>query len=99
MATIKEIKISRNCGKRPTDNLIYCGYNWRIEKGEPYDLVQFSINELKKPYYWNESLCVRCGTSEDEIEKLAEEYASEITDGEIKLFKEFLEFGEEYGFD
>ena len=34
MATIKDINISRNWGKRPTDNAVYCGMAWGVEKGE-----------------------------------------------------------------
>ena len=99
MATIKKIKISRNWGKRPTDNAIYCGMAWGVEKGEPYDLVQFSIHELNKPYFWNMSLCVKCGTSEEEINKLVEEYAETITDKDIAEYIDFLEQGEKWGWD
>ena len=99
MATIKNIKIHRNWGKRPTDNAIYCGMVWGVEKGEPYDLVQFSINELGKPYFWNISFCSPCGMSEEEIRGNVEEYAKTITDKDIKGYRDFLEYGEKWGWN
>ena len=100
MATIKNIKIHRNWGKRPTDNAVYCGMAWGVEKGEPYDLVQFSINELDKPYFWETSLCFPCGMSEEEIRKDCVEYAKEnITEQDIKDYRRFLKNGEEWGWD
>lgn len=99
MATIKNIMINRNWGKRPTGNAVYCGMAWGVEKGEPYDLVQFSINELDKPYFWNTSLCFPCGTSEEEIKESVEEYAKGITDKEIQDYRRFLDDGERWGWD
>ena len=99
MATIKDIKISRNWGKRPTDNAIYCGMIWGVEKGEPYDLVQFLINELGKSYFWQTSLCLPCGMSEEEIKEECIDYAKTITEQDIKDYKWFLECGEKWGWD
>lgn len=99
MATIKDIKIHRNWGKRPTGNDIYCGMVWGVEKGEPYDLVRFSINELDKSYFWYISLCFPCETSEEEIRESVEEYAKGITDKEIQDYCRFLEDGERWGWD
>lgn len=100
MATIKDIKIHRNWGKRPTDNAVYCGMAWGVEKGEPYDLVQFSINELGKSYFWNTSLCFPCGMSEEEIKKECVDYAQQnITEKDIKDYRYFLECGEKWGWD
>lgn len=101
MATIKDIKITRNWGKRPTGNS-YITYEVYVdvEKGEAYDLVQFSINELGKPYYWRTSIGVKCGMSEKQINEVVEEYAREhITEQDIKDYKEFLEDGERWGWD
>lgn len=100
MATIKDIKIHRNWGKRPTDNVVYVGMAWGVEKGEPYDLVQFSINELGKSYFWNTSLCFPCGMSEEEIKKECVDYAQQnITEKDIKDYLYFLECGEKWGWN
>ena len=99
MVTIKNVEIHRNWGKRPNDNAVYCGMAWGVEKGEPYDLVQFSINELGKSYFWNTALCLPCGTSEEEIRASVEEYAKGITDEEIQDYRGFLEDGERWGWD
>lgn len=100
MATIKNISISREWGTRPTDNAVYCGMAWGVEKGEKYDLVQFSINELDKPYFWNTSLCFPCGSSEEEIRQECIEYAQKyITEKDIQDYRRFLEDGEKWGWD
>ena len=99
MATVKKIYISRNYGKRPTDNAIYGGCNWCVEKGQQYDLVQFSINELQKPYFWRIALCIECGTSEEKINELVRYYAETITDEEMHNYQSFLEDGEKWGWD
>ena len=101
MATIKSIEIMRNFGKRPTsDNVIIQSNNYiGIEKGQEYDLVKFSINELNKPYFWNETLCVPTGTSEDVAMKLASEFAANITEQSIKEYQNFLNDGEKWGWD
>ncbi len=99
MATLKEIRISREWGTRPTDNSTYVGDAWYVEKGEKYDLVSFMIGEVDN-YYWHTSLCLPCGTSEEEARKKAEEYAqNEITQEEIDSYKRFLSYGEKYGWD
>lgn len=99
MATLKEIKINRKWGVRPNNNTIYIGSQWGIEKDEPYDLVQFSINELNKPYFWNESLCLKCDLTEEQIKNEVEEYIGGITENDIKDYKSFLECGEKYGWN
>ena len=99
MVTVDKIYISRNYGKRPTDNAIYCGFNWCVEKGQQYDLVQFSINELEKPYFWHMALCVKCGTSEEEINELVRDFAKTITDEEIHGYRQFLDDGEKWGWE
>ena len=71
MGTITEINIERNYGVRPTDNAIYEGMAWGVEKGEPYDLVQFSLKEIDKPYFWRTTLCFPCGMSEQKFHKHA----------------------------
>ena len=100
MVTIKNIKINRNWGIRPTDNVICCGMAWAVKKGEPYDLVQFSINELNKPYFWETSLCLPCGQSEEEIRQDCEDYINTyITDEDVNRYRKFLESGEKWGWD
>lgn len=98
MATLKSIQISRSWGVRPTDNAIYIGCAWMVEPGELYDLVQFSINEING-YYWRTSICVPEGTSEDEINKIVKEYINTLSDEDIKEYKDFLDFGNKYGWD
>ena len=84
MATIKEIQRSRNWGVRPTSDVIVEGHIWLVEKGQPYDLVQFSINELNKPYWW----------------RVVRDYAEDvITEKDIKEYIWFLECGEKWGWD
>lgn len=100
MATIKDIKISRERGIRPDNNAIYCGMAWGVEKGEKYDLVQFSINELNKSYFWNTSLCLPCGMSEEEIMQECIKFAKEnISEKDIRDYRSFLEDGERWGWD
>ena len=52
MVTVDKIEIKRNWGVRPNDYEVYLGKLWCVEKGEPYDCVQFSVKELQKPYLW-----------------------------------------------
>lgn len=100
MATIKDIQISRERGTRPNNNAIYCGMAWGVEKGEKYDLVQFSINELNKPYFWNTSLCFPCGMSEEEIRQECIKFAKEyISEKDVQDYRNFLEDGERWGWD
>lgn len=101
MATIKEFEIKRNWGIRPTGNSYFANQVYTdVEKGQPFDLITFSINELTKPYSWRESIGVPCGTSEDEARELVEEYAKEyITEDDIKRYEEFLKNGELWGWD
>ena len=84
MATVKDIDIQKN---------------WKVIDGENYNLIEFSINELDKPYYWATSLQVKADTTEKEIRELVEECAKEITSEEIKEYREFLEDGEKWGWD
>lgn len=100
MATIEDIKIYRNWEKRPTGNYEIANMGWvDVEKGDEFDLVQISINELNKPYYWKISFGFKCGTGEEEIREYVEEYAKEITDKEIQDYRRFLEDGERWGWD
>ena len=99
MVTVDKIEIKRNCGVRPNDNAVYLGKLWRVEKGEPYDSVQFSVKELQKPYLWCTMLCVKCGTSEEEINELVRDYAGTITDEQVRGYRSFLEDGEKWGWD
>lgn len=101
MATLKGISISRNWGERPTGNVILGNMAFaNVEKGQRYDLVQFSINELNKPYMWRESIGVPCGISEEEIKEIVLEYIEKfITDKDIKSYLDFLEMGEKWGWD
>lgn len=100
MATIKEVRISREWGTRPTGNYEIANMAWAdVKKGDKYDLVKISINELGKPYYWQISFGFKCGTSEEEIRESVEEYAKGITDKEIQDYRRFLEDGERWGWD
>ena len=99
MATLKEINIYRNWGIRPDGNEIIAGNIYcDVEKGKPYDLVQFSINEING-YYWNETICVPLNTSDEDIKKIVEEYITTITDDDIKDYQRFLDDGNKYGWD
>ena len=100
MATIKDIDISRNWATRPTGNCEIANMAWaEVEKGEEYDLVKFSINELNKPYYWKICFGFKCGTSEEDIRETVEDYAETITEQDIKDYRDFLECGEKWGWD
>ena len=99
MVTVDKIEIKRNCGVRPDDNAVYLGKLWCVEKGEPYDSVQFSIRELQKPYFWHTALCIKCGTSERKINRLVRGFAKTITGEEIHGYRQFLEDGEKWGWD
>lgn len=98
MTTLKNIQVSKSWGIRPTDSAIYIGCAWMVEPGEPYDLVQFSINEING-YYWRTSICVPEGTSDEDVEKIVKEYVSAISDEEIREYKKFLDWGNKYGWD
>lgn len=99
MATLKKINIYRNWGIRPDGNTIIEGnIYYGVDKGEPYDLVQFSINEING-YYWNDTLCVPVGTEEDEINRIVNEYVATITEADIKEYQRFLDYGNKYGWD
>lgn len=100
MATLKKIRTYKNWSTRPeSDNVIIAGNIYKgVEKGEPYDLVQFSINEITD-YFWNESICVPLNTSDDDIKKIVEEYVATITDDDIKDYQRFLDYGNKYGWD
>lgn len=100
MATIKKINISRNWATRPTDNAIYDGIAWGVQKGERYDLVQFSLEEIDKPFFWRTALAFPLGMSEEEIRNECIDYVkNNITDKDIKEFLWFLECGEKWGWD
>lgn len=99
MATLKKINIYRNWGIRPDGNAIIAGnIYYDVEKGKPYDLVQFSISEING-YYWNDTLCVPVGTEEDEINRIVNEYVATITEADIKEYQRFLDYGNKYGWD
>lgn len=98
MATVKDIEIRRGWGLK---NSRVCNMAWdtELEEGDWYDLVNFSINELGRPYFWNVSLGVKCDTSEEEIREAVEAYAKTITDTDIKEYLDFLADGEKWGWD
>lgn len=98
MATLKDYKINKNRGVRPDDYVIQVGKKWFVEKGEPYDLVQFSINEVKG-FYWGDSLCVPTTMTEDEVKKLVDEEVKNISDTAVKSYNDFLDEGSKYGWD
>lgn len=97
MATLKNFEIVRNWGKK--DHRI-CNMAWdtELEEGEMYDLVKISINEINN-YYWNVSIGVKCGTTEEEIKQAVESYVKTITNEEIKDYNKFLAYGEKWGWD
>lgn len=99
MATVKSINIVRNEFTRKRQDNGVCNMCWFVNEGEPYDVVNFSINELDKSYFWNVTLCVPCGLSEDEINSKVKEYAETITEKQIADYRNFLEMGEIYGWD
>ena len=99
MATIKEIKRIKNWGKRPSNAEIF-GSVWLVEKEQEYDLVQFSINEMGKSYFWREQLCVPCDWEDDVVERVVKGYAEdEITEKDIKDYECFIRCGAEWGWD
>ena len=99
MATLKKVNIYRNWGIRPDGNTIIEGnIYYGVDKGEPYDLVQFSINEING-YYWNDTICVPIGTSEENINRIVNEFVKTITDADMKEYQRFLDYGNKYGWD
>lgn len=99
MMTLDKISVSPNWGTRPTDYGVILGNVWLVEKGQPYNLVQFSIKELGKPYYWNESLCVPTDWDNEKIEQVVQEYVKLITEENVQEYRKFLEDGEKWGWD
>lgn len=98
MATLRNYTILKKNGIRPKDDVIYYGIKWYVGKGEPYDLIKFSIEEIDN-YYWEVSLAVPCGTRSDTAKYLCERYISSISDADIEAYKGFLEDGEKWGWD
>lgn len=97
MATLNSIEIINADGTRPMKN-INDGNTWLVEKGEPFNIVKFMLNEAYG-YYFPITLCVSKQLKKDEIEKLVKEYVNGISDEQVKNFNSFLKFGEEYGWD
>lgn len=97
MAKLNKIDIKRNWGKKDSRVL---GMIWdsEVKDGEPYDLVQFSIDEIPN-YYWATSIGVKCGTTENEIKQAVGQIATKITDQQIAEYADFLNAGEKYGWD
>lgn len=99
MATLKDINIHRNWGTRPNDNTIIAGnIYYGVKKGEDYDLVQVSINEISG-YYWATTICVPVNTNEEDIKKIAIEFVKTISDEDVKEYQKFLDYGNKYGWD
>lgn len=99
MATLDKITIKNNAGKRPNNNFEYVGYIWKIEPGQEYDMVQFTLEEINKPYYWKQNVCVPINLPEEEIVKICQDIAKTITDEDIESYVQFLEYGEKFGWD
>lgn len=97
MIKVKNITRNKNWGIRPTDNGIMFGFIWLVERGEQYDLVQFTINGVKG-YYWREKFCVPCEWTDEAVEKVVKQYVEDcISSEEVKLFAEFIKNIEEWG--
>jgi len=100
MATVKKIRISREWNERPEDDIDIAGEIYFVEKGQTYDLLQFTLEELGYDYFWHESLCVPCGKTEKELLEIARNYAkTQITDERLNNYRRFLDYGEKYGWD
>lgn len=100
MATVKKIRVCRNWNIRPNDDTELAGEIYLVNKGQPYDLLQFTIEELGYDYFWHEALCVPCGKTEKELLAIAKNYAkTQITNETISNYRRFLEYGEKYGWD
>ena len=94
MATIKSFCVTRNAGKK--DKFLgNVAWDTSLKEGDEYDCVQFTINELSKPYFWRERLGLRCGLSESEIRKVCDDIAATITPKQIKNYEAFIKMGEE----
>lgn len=99
MATLDKITITHSVGKRPNNNFEYVGHIWKIEPGQEYDAVQFTLKEINKPYCWKQTVCVPTNMPEEEVVKICQDVAKTITDEDIESYVEFLEYGEKFGWD
>lgn len=97
MATLKKINILRNWGRRNNSKM---NMVWQkdLKENEEYDLVQISLKEIPH-YYWQYSIGMKRGYSEEQIKNDIQEYIDTITDEEIKSYKRFLADGEKWGWD
>lgn len=98
MATLNNFERIKNFATRPNDNCVYPGHVWLVEKGERYDLVQFTIKEVKG-YYWDESICVPTDFADEQVENIVNERVSLITDAQISEYLGFIEDLKQYGCD
>lgn len=96
IANLGSIEIRRDYSIRPNNNDM--SNVWYVEEGERYDLVRFTIKEING-YYWNEGIAVPCGTDEEEINQLVEDFIKDISAIDVADFKRFIEFGNEWGWD
>ena len=97
MATLNNINIVRNFSTRNSNR--YCMV-WQkdLKENEEYDLVQISLKEIPH-YYWQYSIGMKRGYSEEQIKNDIQEYIDTITDEEIANYKKFLANGEKWGWD
>lgn len=99
MATLDKMVIKMNAGKRPDNNIEYVGHIWKIEPGQEYDMVHFTLKEINKPYPWKETVCVPANLPEEEVVKICQDVVKTITDEDIESYVQFLEYQEKFGWD
>lgn len=96
MATLKNYNIGRSWRKRyanDTYDMIYMG----VKVGQTYDVVNFTINEVKG-FYWKTSIAFPCRTPKYKIEKFLKEFVeNHITQEEIDGYNGFLKEVTEWG--
>lgn len=98
MATLDRIERNKNWASRPTDNSISEGTIWCVEKGEEYDLVQFTIKEIDG-YYWNQAVAFPVDADDNFIAEEIKGYCESIPEYAVKEYRSFLDFGNKYGWD
>lgn len=96
MAILKDIEISNNIMIRPKAINIF-NYVWFTNIGKKYKTVEILI-EMKKVYWWRDTLCFPANMGDWLIYECCERYAAtKISEKDIEDYENYLESIEKWG--
>lgn len=100
MATLKDVRVTRDFGEVPSENvkIDYMVWDTELKSGDRYDLLQIAIEEVHG-YYWQFSTGLKRNCNQKEIDAAVHIMLSRITEQKIKEYNNFLEDGRKYGWD